>query len=104
MKAIIQTQGKQFAVSEGDVLIVNRYVGSEAGTNLEITEVLTLGEGADAKIGNPLVEGASVKATVIENKRGKKVKIYKKKKRKGYQRTRGHRQELSVIRIDTIQG
>ncbi len=104
MKAIIQTQGKQFSVSEGDVLILDRYVGSEAGSNIEINEVLTLGEGADAKIGAPLVDGASVKATVLENRRGKKVRIYKKKKRKGYQRTRGHRQELSVIRIETIQG
>lgn len=104
MKAIIQTQGKQFVVSEGDVLTVDRYVGSEAGSDIEIKEILTLGEGAEAKIGTPLVEGASVKATVIENKRGLKIRVFKKHKRKGYQRTRGHRQELSVIRIETIQG
>ncbi len=103
MKATIKTQGRQFTVSEGDILSVNRYPNTEAGSQVEIKEVLTAGEGAEAKIGQPFVEGASVKATVLENKRGKKVMIFKKKKRKGYERTRGHRQELSVIKIDSIQ-
>ncbi len=103
MKATIKTQGRQFTVSEGDILSVNRYRNTEAGSQVEIKEVLTAGEGAEAKIGQPFVEGASVKATVLENKRGKKVLIFKKKKRKGYERTRGHRQELSVIKIDSIQ-
>lgn len=104
MKAIIKTQGKQFAVSEGDILFVDRYKDTEAGATVEINEVLTLGEGADAKIGAPLVEGASVSATILENKRAKKVLIYKKHKRKGYERKRGHRQEISVIKIDSIKG
>jgi large subunit ribosomal protein L21 len=104
MKAIIKTQGKQLAVSEGDILFVNRYKDTEAGAKISINEVLVLGEGEDAKIGAPFLDGASVSATILENKRGKKVLIYKKKKRKGYERTRGHRQELSVIRIDSIQG
>ena len=103
MKATIKTQGRQFTVSEGDILSVNRYPETEAGSQVEIKEVLAAGEGAEAKIGQPFVEGASVKATVLENKRGKKVIIFKKKKRKGYERTRGHRQELSVIKIDSIQ-
>jgi large subunit ribosomal protein L21 len=104
MKAIIKTQGKQIAVTEGDILFVDRYRDTEAGATVEITDVLTLGEGAEAKIGAPLVEGASVTATILENKRGKKVLIYKKKKRKGYERKRGHRQEISVIKIESIQG
>jgi large subunit ribosomal protein L21 len=104
MKAIIKTQGKQIAVTEGDILFVDRYRDTEAGATVEINEVLTLGEGADARIGAPLVEGASVTATILENKRGKKVLIYKKKKRKGYERKRGHRQEISVIKIQSIQG
>lgn len=104
MKAIIKTQGKQIAVSEGDILSLDRYPNTEAGATITINEVLTLGEGADAKIGAPLVEGASVSATILENKRGKKVLIYKKKKRKGYERKRGHRQEISVIKIDSIKG
>ncbi len=103
MKATIKTQGRQFTVSEGDILSVNRYPETEAGSQVEIKEVLAAGEGAEAKIGQPFVEGATVKATVLENKRGKKVIIFKKKKRKGYERTRGHRQELSVIKIDSIQ-
>lgn len=104
MKAIIKTQGKQFAVSEGDILFVDRYKDTEAGATLNIDQVLSLGEGADAKIGLPLVSGASVSATILENKRDKKILVYKKKKRKGYERKRGHRQEISVIRIDSIKG
>lgn len=104
MKAIIKTQGKQIAVTEGDIIFVDRYRDTEAGATVEINDVLTLGEGAEAKIGAPLVEGASVTATILENKRGKKVLIYKKKKRKGYERKRGHRQEISVIKIESIKG
>jgi large subunit ribosomal protein L21 len=103
MKATIQTQGKQFTVSEGEILTVDRYPQTEAGASIEIKEVLAAGEGSSIKIGAPFVDGASVTATVLENKRGKKILIFKKKKRKGYERTRGHRQELSVIKIESIQ-
>lgn len=102
MKATIKTQGKQFSVSEGDILIVDRYPKTEAGSTVEITEVLTAGEGEAFKIGKPFISGASVKAKVLENKRGKKVVVFKKKKRKGYEKKRGHRQELSVIKIESI--
>jgi large subunit ribosomal protein L21 len=103
MKATIKTQGQQFAVSEGDILIVNRYPNTEAGSTVEITDVLSFGEGADFKIGSPTLAGASVTAKVLENKRGKKVIVFKKKKRKGHEKKRGHRQELSVIKIETIK-
>ncbi|MDR2778778.1 MAG: 50S ribosomal protein L21 [Puniceicoccales bacterium] len=103
MKAVIRTQGKQFTVQEGDILFVDRYVDSSAGDDVMINDVLLLDGGGDAKIGTPLVAGASVKAKILENKRAKKVMIFKKKRRKGYQRKRGHRQEISVIRIDSIQ-
>ncbi len=103
MKATIQTQGKQFTVQEGDVLILDRYPETEAGATLEISEVLTVGEGEGFQLGKPFVEGAMVKATLLENKRGRKVVVFKKKKRKGYTRRRGHRQELSVIKIDSIE-
>ena len=103
MKATIQTQGKQYTVQEGDVLILNRYPETETGSKIEISEVLTLGEGDGFQLGAPFVEGAMVKATILENKRGRKVVIFKKKKRKGYNRRRGHRQELSVIKIDSIE-
>ena len=104
MKATIKSQGRQFTVTEGDVLIINRFPNTEKGSTVELNEVLTLGEGESLKIGTPTVKGASVSATVLENKRGKKVKVFKKNKRKGYERTRGHRQELSVIKIDSIKG
>jgi len=102
MKATIKTQGKQFSVSEGDVLIVNRYPKTEAGSTVEIKEVLAAGEGESFKFGTPFLVGATVTAKVLENKRGKKVIVFKKKKRKGKERKRGHRQELSVIKIETI--
>ena len=103
MKATIKTQGRQFAVSEGDILIVNRYPKTEAGASIEIKEVLAAGEGDSFRVGYPLLPGASVTARVLENKRGKKVIIFKKKKRKGYEKKRGHRQELSVIKIESIR-
>jgi large subunit ribosomal protein L21 len=102
MKATIKTQGQQFVVSEGDVLFVNRFQKSEKGGTVEINDVLSVGEGAEIKIGTPTVAGASVTAEILENKRGKKVIIFKKNKRKGYERRQGHRQELSVIKIKTI--
>ncbi len=103
MKATIKIQGKQLTVSEGDIVIVNRFANSNAGDTVEIKEVLMFGEGADAKFGAPYIDGASVSAKVLENKRGKKVTIIKKKRRKGYQRKRGHRQELSVLKIESIK-
>ena len=103
MKATIKTQGQQFTVTEGDVLIVNRYPNTEAGATVEITEVLATGEGENFKVGAPLLAGASVSAKILENKRGVKVIVFKKKKRKGMERKRGHRQELSVIKIESIK-
>jgi len=103
MKATIKTQGKQFSVSEGDVLIVDRYPNTEKGSTIEINEVLSSGEGADFKVGTPTLAGASVTAKVLENKKAKKVIVFKKKKRKGYERKKGHRQQLSVIKIESIK-
>ncbi len=102
MKATIKTQGKQFSVSEGDILIVDRYPETETGSTVEINEVLAAGEGENFKVGTPFLTGALVKATILENKRAKKVIVFKKKKRKGMERKRGHRQELSVIKIESI--
>lgn len=102
MKAVVRTQGHQFAVSAGDKLTVNRFVDTEPGATVTLNEVLMVGEGESARIGNPLVEGASVSAKVLEHKRGDKVVIIKKKRRHGYRRKQGHRQELSVIEIESI--
>ena len=103
MKATIKTQGQQFTVTEGDILIVNRYPNTEAGSTVEITNVLAAGEGENFKVGKPLLAGASVSAKILENKRGDKIIVFKKKKRKGYERKQGHRQELSVIKIESIK-
>ena len=103
MKATIKTQGRQFTVTEGDILIVDRYPNTEAGATVEINEVLASGEGENFKVGTPTLAGASVSAKILENKRGEKVIVFKKKKRKGMERKRGHRQELSVIKIESIK-
>ena len=104
MKATIKTQGRQFTVTEGDTLKLNSFPGTAAGDSIDISDVLMIGEGADARFGSPLVEGASVTATILENKKDKKVVIFKKKRRQGYKKRRGHRQHLSVIKIDSIKG
>jgi large subunit ribosomal protein L21 len=104
MKATIKTQGRQFTVTEGDVLKVNSFPETEAGDTIDINEVLMIGEGADARFGAPLIEGATVKATILENKKDKKVIVFKKKRRQGYKKRRGHRQHLSVIKIESING
>lgn len=104
MKATIITQGRQFTVKEGDILKVNRYPDTKAGDTVTLDKVVFLGEGAEAKVGTPFVEGASVAATILENKRGEKIRIFKHRRRKNYSRRRGHRQELSVIKIASIKG
>ena len=104
MKATIRTQGRQFTVSKGDILKVNAYPETKAGDTVSIEEILMLGEGADTRFGTPLIEGASVKATVLENKKDKKITVFKKKRRQGYKRRRGHRQHLSIIKIESIDG
>lgn len=103
MKATIKTQGRQFTVQEGDVLFVNRYPETETGDSVTLDNVLAVGDGESMKFGTPLVDGASVQAKILENKRGKKVLVFKKKRRKGYRNKRGHRQELSVIKIESIK-
>ena len=104
MKATIKTQGRQFTVTKGDILKVNSYPNTQVGDSVELNEILMIGEGSDARFGSPLVEGASVKATILENKKDKKIVVFKKKRRQGYKRRRGHRQHLSVIKIESIKG
>lgn len=102
MKATIHTSGRQFVIQEGDILHVNRYPNTEAGDSVDIDKVLSVGEGESVKIGTPTVAGASVKATILENKRGPKVRIVKKKRRQGYLKQTGFRPEVSVIKIESI--
>jgi len=102
MKATIRTQGRQFTVKVGDIIFVNRYPNTQAGDLIDLPEVLALGEGSGIQFGMPTIPGATVKAKILENKRDKKIVVFKKKRRKGYKRKQGHRQELSVIQIESI--
>lgn len=101
MYAVIKTGGKQYRVKAGDLLVVERLAG-DPGAQIAFGEVLMLGEGEDVTLGAPLVAGASVSATLIETRKGEKVKIFKKIRRQGYRRTRGHRQYESVLRVTGI--
>lgn len=102
MFAIIATGGKQYRVEKDQVLRVET-LDSEPGSKIEFGEVLLVQSGKDTKIGNPQVEGAKVTATVLEHDKDKKVIVFKKKRRKQYRRTRGHRQHFTEVRIESIQ-
>jgi large subunit ribosomal protein L21 len=103
MYAVIRTGGKQYRVQPGDLLVVEKLDG-EPGAKVAFADVLMLGEGEAVTVGAPLVEGAKVSATLIETRKGEKVKIFKKIRRQGYRRTRGHRQLQSVLRVTAIAG
>jgi len=101
MFAVIRTGGKQYRVAKDDVITVEK-LAAEPGATIELSDVLLVGEGASAKTGTPTVAGASVSATVVEQTRGDKVLIFKKRRRHNYRRKNGHRQHLTVLRIDAI--
>lgn len=101
MYAVIKTGGKQYRVQPGDLLIVEKLDG-EPGANVSFGDVLMLGDGETVTVGAPVVDGASVAATLIETRKGDKVKIFKKIRRQGYRRTRGHRQAETVLRVTGI--
>lgn len=101
MFAVIKTGGKQYRVAANDVIKVEKVTG-EAGDVVEFVEVLLVGEGENATLGAPLVAGAVVTAEVVEQGRAKKVIAFKKRRRQNSKRTRGHRQELTTIRISEI--
>ena len=103
MYAVIKTGGKQYRVQPGDLLVVEKLDG-EPGADVAFGDVLMLGDGDTVTLGAPVVDGASVSATLIETRKGEKVKIFKKIRRQGYRRTRGHRQLESVLRVTAIAG
>ncbi len=98
MYAVIKTGGKQYKVAKDQILVVERLPG-EAGDTLSFDEVLLVGDGDQATVGTPFVEGAAVSAELVEQTRGKKIIVFKKKRRKGYRRRKGHRQEQTVLRV-----
>jgi large subunit ribosomal protein L21 len=101
MFAIVRTGGKQYRVGVGDQITVERIEG-EVGSEVSIADVLALG-GDAPKVGTPTVVGAAVRAKIVQQPRGSKVIVFKKKRRKNYRRKHGHRQELTVLKIEDIQ-
>ncbi|MBM4147683.1 MAG: 50S ribosomal protein L21 [Lentisphaerae bacterium] len=99
--AIVETSGRQYLVKAGDVLEVNR-IEAEAGGKVDLAPVLAVSDGKDIVIGKPEVSGASVACSVVEHKRGPKLVSYKKKRRKGYARKIGHRQDLTVLKVEAL--
>jgi large subunit ribosomal protein L21 len=103
MYAVIRTGGKQYRVAANDVLEIEKLDG-EAGSTLEFTDVLMLGEGESVTVGTPLVAGAKVTAELVAQTRGPKLIAFKKRRRKNSRRKKGHRQDLTRVRITDIVG
>ncbi|MEC7489723.1 MAG: 50S ribosomal protein L21 [Pseudomonadota bacterium] len=101
MYAVVKTGGKQYRVEKDDVLTVEKLAG-DAGATVELEHVLAINDGKGLTVGTPLLKGARVAATVLEQKKADKVVVFKKKRRKNYRRTKGHRQQITVIRINDI--
>ena len=101
MNAIIVTGGKQYKVSEGDVVYIEK-LDQEAGATVKFDQVLAIIDGEKATFGTPVVEGASVEATVVKNGKGKKIRNFKYNPNKGYRKRQGHRQPYTKVEISKI--
>jgi large subunit ribosomal protein L21 len=99
--AVIRTGGKQYRVAPGDLVRIERLDG-DVGAAVEFTEVLLTGGDGAVRIGTPLIDGARVRAQIVEQGRARKVLIFKKKRRKNYRRRRGHRQAITTVRVMEI--
>lgn len=101
MYAVIVTGGKQYKVSEGDTLFIEK-LNAEEGAAVTFDQVLVAGEGENVKVGAPTVEGATVEAKVLKNGRSKKIYVFKMKRKKNYRRKQGHRQPFTKVEITKI--
>ena len=101
MYAIVEIAGQQFKVNKDQKIYVHRQAG-EAGDKLSFDKVYLVDTDSDIKVGTPVVEGASVNASIVSHVRGDKVLVFKKKRRKGYQKMTGHRQDFTQILIENI--
>ena len=101
MYAVIKTGGKQYRVASGEKIKVEQ-IAADVGQEIVIDQVLAVGDGSAIKVGTPLVSGASVTATVLSHGKHDKVRIFKMRRRKHYQKTQGHRQNYTEIRVDSI--
>ncbi|MBU3632734.1 50S ribosomal protein L21 [Polynucleobacter sp. es-GGE-1] len=102
MYAVIKTGGKQYKVAAGEKLKIEQ-IPAEIGSEITLDQVLAVGEGASLKLGDPMVNGAAVMATVVSQGRHDKVTIFKMRRRKHYQKHQGHRQNFTEILINTIK-
>ena len=102
MQAIIVTGGKQYKVSEGDTLFIEK-LEVEAGQDITFDQVLAIVDGDKATFGAPVVEGAVVNATIVKNGRGKKIRVFKYNPKKGYRKRQGHRQPYTKVQIGAIK-
>ncbi|HWP57597.1 MAG TPA: 50S ribosomal protein L21 [Candidatus Acidoferrales bacterium] len=103
MYAVIKTGGKQYRVAPGDIVRVEKLAGN-VGDKVELREVLLIGGNGDLKIGRPLVTDAKVTAEIVAQGKSKKTIVFKKKRRKSYSRKRGHRQEITTLKVVEING
>jgi large subunit ribosomal protein L21 len=102
--AIVEHGGKQYRVAPGDELLVERTEPDlKRGDNLLFERVMLVSQGKDVRVGSPVVDGALVRAQVLAAVRGDKLIVFKKKRRKGYRKTQGHRQNYYRVRVDTIE-
>ena len=101
MYAVIKTGGKQYKVATGEKIKIEQ-IAADVGQEITIEQVLAVGSGADLKVGTPLVAGASVVATVVAHGRHDKVRIFKMRRRKHYQKRQGHRQNFTEIQIGAV--
>ncbi len=102
MYAVVRTGGKQYVVSEGDVMNVERLDG-EVGEKIVLEDILLYSKEGDLKVGSPVVEGAKINGTIVEQGRGKKIIVFKMKRRKNYRKKQGHRQSFTGIKVDSIE-
>ena len=101
MFAVVKTGGKQYKVTKGEVIRVEK-LDAEVGSEIDLPEVMMVTDQDDVQVGNPVLDTATVKAKVLEHGRAKKVVVFKKKRRKGYKKKRGHRQPFTTLEITDI--
>ena len=101
MYAVIRSGGKQYRVAPGETVRLEKLAG-EVGAKVELGDVLLIENDGNIQVGNPLIANAKIQATVVEHDREKKIRVFKKKRKKQYRRTQGHRQDYTAVRIDTL--
>lgn len=102
MYAIVEIAGQQFKVEKNDEIFVHR-LEAEPGTSIEFDQVLLLDDDGKVNVGKPFVDGSKISATVLDHARGDKVVVFRKNRRKGFQKESGHRQDFSKVRIEEIK-